>query len=126
MRQYLQAVQHVLDNGKEVKGRNGMTLEVFGLVMQFDLGAGFPLVTTKKMPTKVVLGELFAFLEGATSLKQFHAHRCHIWDANANADYWAKADGDYLGHIYGAQWRAWRKPNGETVDQMQDLIDGIK
>jgi thymidylate synthase len=94
------------------------TSGIFGARLEFDLSAGFPLMTTKRVSAKMVLAELLWFLSGQTHLEPLHAHGCHIWDE------WAK-DGQ-LGRIYGAQWRSWQNPHGQKIDQIQKLITGLR
>jgi thymidylate synthase len=156
MKQYSQALEYILENGKDKTDRTGVgTRSVFGYQMRFDLRLGFPAVTTKKLAWKSVVSELLWFLEGSGDERRLaeilHGTRDEskktIWTANAEADYWkpkAEYEGD-LGRVYGVQWRHWRKyyerkDMGEAhlgignrvatdrveVDQIQQLIDGIK
>lgn len=129
MKQYLEALQHVLDHGTDRMDRTGVgTRAVFGMQLRYDLQKGFPAVTTKKLAFKQVKAELLWFLTGSSDNNELNKLGCHIWDANANAPYWkpkARFDGD-LGRVYGVQWRSWQKPNGETVDQLKDVIERIK
>ncbi|MCL2471700.1 MAG: thymidylate synthase [Propionibacteriaceae bacterium] len=120
MRQYFDLVQHILDNGvpKSDRTRTG-TLSVFGYQMRFDLGEGFPLVTTKKIHTRSVFGELLWFLRGDTNIGWLHGNGITIWDE------WADESGD-LGPIYGYQWRSWPTPDGRHVDQIARIIDQIR
>lgn len=132
MKQYHQALEHILQNGKQKIDRTGIgTISVFGYQMRFDLRTGFPAITTKKLAWKAVVSELLWFLEGSGDERRLaeilHGTRdlskTTIWTANAKADYWlpkAQYEGD-LGRVYGVQWRDF---NG--VDQIQQLIDGIK
>lgn len=131
MKKYLNLLEDVLENGVDRKGRNGTTRAVFARQVRFNLEEGFPAVTTKKLAWKSVVSELLWFLEGSgddNRLKEILGKDKTIWSANAQADYWkpkAKFDGD-LGRVYGVQWRAWQKPDGETVDQIAEVIERIK
>jgi len=120
MKQYLDLVQRILDEGVRRHDRTGTgTLSVFGHQMRFDLNQGFPLVTTKKIHTRSVFGELLWFLRGDTNVAWLHQNRISIWDE------WADSNGD-LGPIYGYQWRSWPTPNGGHVDQIAKVIDQIR
>ncbi|MFZ5558020.1 MAG: thymidylate synthase [Pseudomonadota bacterium] len=120
MRNYLDLMQHILDRGVEKSDRTGVgTLSVFGHQMRFDLNAGFPLVTTKKIHLKSVIHELLWFLSGDTNIKYLKDHGVSIWDE------WADANGD-LGPVYGAQWRSWPTPDGQHVDQISKVMNEIK
>ncbi len=120
MQQYLDLLRTVRDHGTRKSDRTGTgTLSVFGYQMRFHLSDGFPLVTTKKVFTKGVFGELLWFLRGDTNIAWLHENGIHIWDE------WADENGD-LGHVYGYQWRSWPTPNGEHVDQIARVIDSIK
>jgi thymidylate synthase len=120
MRQYLDLMQHVRDSGIRKDDRTGTgTLSVFGHQMRFDLSAGFPLVTTKKLHLRSIVYELLWFLRGDTNIKYLHDNRVSIWDE------WADKDGN-LGPIYGAQWRSWPRRDGGTVDQLADVVGRIK
>ena len=120
MRQYLDLMRDVLDHGVKKTDRTGTgTLSVFGRQMRFDLGEGFPLVTTKKLHLKSIVHELIWFLSGDTNIRYLKANGVTIWDE------WADANGD-LGPVYGAQWRSWPAGNGETIDQIKQVVDGIK
>ena len=120
MRAYLDLLQRILDEGVEKTDRTGTgTLSVFGHQMRFDLSAGFPLVTTKKVHTRSVFGELLWFLRGDTNVKWLQDRGITIWDE------WADDDGD-LGPVYGYQWRSWPTPDGRHVDQVARLVDGIR
>jgi thymidylate synthase len=131
MKQYLETLQHIYENGTDVEGRNGATRKVFAQQMRFNLTDGFPAVTTKKLAFKAVKSELLWFIEGSgddNRLKELNGSEKTIWTANAAADYWkpkAKFDGD-LGRVYGVQWRNWQRPDGTTLDQLGDVIERIK
>ncbi|XKT75351.1 MAG: thymidylate synthase [Patescibacteria group bacterium UBA2103] len=131
MKKYLNLLEDVLENGVDREGRNGTTRAVFARQARFNLEEGFPAVTTKKLAWKAVVSELLWFIEGSgddNRLKEILGKDKTIWTANAGADYWkpkAKFEGD-LGRIYGVQWRSWQKPNGETVDQLAEVIERIK
>ncbi|GAA1448634.1 thymidylate synthase [Mycobacterium cookii] len=120
MRAYLDLLQRILDEGVEKSDRTGTgTLSVFGHQMRFDLAEGFPLVTTKKVHTRSVFGELLWFLRGDTNVKWLQDRGITIWDE------WADDDGD-LGPVYGHQWRSWPTPDGRHVDQVARLVEGIR
>lgn len=120
MKQYLALMRHIRDTGVERGDRTGTgTRSVFGYQMRFDLQKGFPLLTTKKLHTRSIFIELLWFLQGATNIAWLKENNVRIWDA------WADADGE-LGPIYGHQWRSWPTPDGGHVDQIQQLIDGLK
>ena len=120
MRQYHALMQQVLDNGARKHDRTGTgTLSVFGHQMRFDLTAGFPLVTTKKLHLKSIIHELLWFLRGDTNVRYLHEHGVTIWDE------WADAHGD-LGPVYGAQWRSWPAPGGRHIDQIGAVLDEIR
>ncbi len=120
MQQYLDLMQRILDEGVEKTDRTGTgTLSIFGHQMRFDLNEGFPLVTTKKVHTRSIFGELIWFLKGDTNVKWLQERGITIWDE------WADANGD-LGPIYGKQWRSWPAPNGESIDQIAKVIEAIK
>jgi thymidylate synthase len=137
MKQYHQALKHILENGKSKTDRTGVgTRSVFGYQMRFNLQEGFPAVTTKKLAWRAVVSELLWFLEGSGDERRLaeilHGTRDSskktIWTANAEADYWkakAKFDGD-LGRVYGVQWRNWSNFLAYNFDQIQILIDGLK
>jgi len=117
---YLDLLDHVLTRGVEKSDRTGTgTLSTFGYQMRFDLREGFPLLTTKKLHTRSVIGELLWFIQGSTNVKWLHEQGVTIWDE------WADADGE-LGPIYGYQWRSWPTPAGEHVDQLAGVINSIK
>jgi len=120
MKAYLDLLQHILDTGVSKTDRTGTgTLSCFGYQMRFDLSKGFPLVTTKKLHLKSILYELLWFLRGDTNTAYLKEHGVSIWDE------WANANGD-LGPVYGKQWRSWEGADGQTVDQISQLIEQIK
>ena len=120
MRQFHELMRHVLDPGAKKSDRTGTgTLSVFGHQMRFDLSAGFPLVTTKKLHLKSIVYELLWFLSGNTNNQWLKERGVSIWDE------WAAPDGD-LGPVYGYQWRSWPAPNGQHIDQIQEIIQTIK
>ena len=128
MKQYLDALKQIIDTGVDRGGRNGSTRALFGMQMRYNMADGFPAVTTKRLAFKSMKAELLGFLRGYSDVKDFQKLGCHVWDANADADYWkprARFEGD-LGRIYGVQWRSWQAPNGQTVDQLANAIEGIK
>ena len=120
MKQYLDLLQHVLDNGVPKNDRTGTgTLSTFGYQMRFHLDDGFPLLTTKKLHLRSIIYELLWFLRGDTNVQYLHDHKVSIWDE------WAGPDGE-LGPIYGHQWRSWGCADGSHVDQIATLIHDIK
>jgi thymidylate synthase len=117
---YLDLLDHVLTHGVEKSDRTGTgTLSTFGYQMRFDLGEGFPLLTTKKLHTRSIIGELLWFIQGSTNVKWLHEQGITIWDE------WADPDGE-LGPIYGYQWRSWPTPTGGHIDQLAGVINSIK
>lgn len=120
MQQYLDLLQHILDNGVQKTDRTGTgTISCFGYQMRFDLKEGFPLVTTKKLHVKSIIHELLWFLKGETNIGYLKENGVSIWNE------WADENGD-LGPVYGKQWRSWEGANGETVDQISDVINQVK
>jgi thymidylate synthase len=120
MRPYLDLLRHVLDHGTPKSDRTGTgTVSIFGAQLRFDLNAGFPLLTTKKVHLKSIIHELLWFLKGDTNVKYLKVHGVTIWDE------WAKPDGD-LGPVYGRQWRSWPAPDGRHIDQMAQVIEQLK
>jgi len=120
MKAYLDLMRHVRDNGAQKGDRTGTgTKSVFGYQMRFDLAEGFPLATTKKVHLKSIIHELLWFLKGDTNTKYLTENGVTIWNE------WATADGS-LGPVYGYQWRNWPAPNGESIDQIAELITQIK
>ncbi len=120
MNQYLDLLQHVLDNGKSKSDRTGTgTLSVFGYQMRFNLEEGFPLLTTKKLHTRSIIHELLWFLKGETNIKYLHDNKVSIWDE------WADVNGE-LGPVYGYQWRSWSAADGRHIDQISNTIEMIK
>ena len=120
MQSYLDLVRRILDEGVEKSDRTGTgTLSVFGHQMRFDLSAGFPLVTTKKIHTRSVFAELLWFLRGDTNVKWLQDRGVTIWDE------WADEHGD-LGPIYGYQWRSWPAPDGRHIDQLAQVVEQLR
>lgn len=120
MKQYLDLLQHILDNGISKEDRTGTgTTSCFGYQMRFNLAEGFPLLTTKKVHLKSIIHELIWFLNGDTNVKYLQDNGVRIWNE------WADADGN-LGHIYGYQWRSWPDYEGGHIDQIKEVIDTIK
>jgi thymidylate synthase len=119
MKQYLQLMRHVRDNGTRKEDRTGTgTVSVFGYQMRFDLADGFPLVTTKKVHLRSIIHELLWFLKGDTNIRYLHDNKVSIWDE------WADENGD-LGPVYGSQWRSWPAADGRHIDQISQVIDQI-
>ncbi|HKP31464.1 MAG TPA: thymidylate synthase, partial [Chitinophagaceae bacterium] len=120
MHQYLQLLQHILDNGVSKEDRTGTgTKSCFGYQMRFNLQEGFPLVTTKKLHLKSIIYELLWFLRGETNIEYLKENGVSIWNE------WADENGE-LGPVYGKQWRSWKGADGKVVDQVSDLINQIK
>lgn len=120
MQNYLDLLQHILDNGTDKTDRTGTgTRSVFGYQLRYDLSKGFPLVTTKKVHLKSIIYELLWFLKGDTNVKYLNDNGVSIWDE------WANENGD-LGPVYGVQWRSWNGADGKIVDQITEVIDQIK
>ena len=120
MQAYLDLMRHVLQHGQQKSDRTGTgTLSVFGWQMRFDLAAGFPLLTTKKLHTRSIIHELLWFLRGDTNIRYLKDNGVSIWDD------WADANGE-LGPVYGHQWRHWPAPGGKEIDQITQLIAGLK
>jgi thymidylate synthase len=120
MRQYLELLRHVLEKGTPKADRTGTgTHSVFGWQMRFDLGIGFPLVTTKKLHLRSIIHELIWFLRGDSNIAYLRENGVGIWDE------WADADGN-LGPVYGKQWRSWQCPDGRTIDQIAWLVEEIR
>ncbi len=120
MKQYLDLLSHVLENGNVKEDRTGTgTKSVFGYQMRFNLEEGFPLVTTKKLHLRSIIHELLWFLQGNTNIKYLHENKVTIWDE------WADKNGD-LGPIYGKQWRNWKTNDGKAIDQISEVIEQIK
>ena len=120
MRPYLDLMRHVLEHGARKNDRTGTgTLSVFGAQLRFDLAAGFPLLTTKKVHLKSIVHELLWFLKGETNTRYLKEHGVTIWDE------WADAKGE-LGPVYGYQWRSWPTPDGRHIDQVSQVIEQIR
>ncbi len=120
MKQYLDLMRHVLENGVRKQDRTGTgTLSVFGYQMRFDLGAGFPAVTTKKLHLRSIIHELLWFLHGDTNVRYLRENGVSIWDE------WADENGD-LGPVYGYQWRSWPSADGRHIDQISQVLEQLK
>lgn len=121
MRQYLELLQLVLEQGKPREDRTGTgTIGVFGAQARYDLRAGFPLVTTKKVHLKSIIYELLWFLRGDTNVRYLKEHKVSIWDE------WADPETGDLGRVYGAQWRDWRSPSGARIDQIAEVVNSLR
>lgn len=121
MQAYHDLLQKILDDGIRKDDRTGTgTLSLFGHQMRFDLNQGFPLVTTKKIHLKSVIHELLWFIKGSSNIKYLKDHGVSIWDE------WADSETGELGPVYGVQWRSWKSPSGETIDQLSNVIEQIK
>jgi thymidylate synthase len=119
-RQYLNLLADILENGVERGDRTGTgTKGVFGRQIRFDLSQGFPVLTTKKLHLRSIIVELLWFLRGDTNVKYLQDNGCKIWDE------WADENGD-LGPVYGKQWRSWATPNGQSIDQIANLVESLK
>ncbi|MBI3631563.1 MAG: thymidylate synthase [Candidatus Staskawiczbacteria bacterium] len=130
MKQYLDALKKIMDEGTDRPDRTGVgSRAVFGLPLRFKMADGFPAVTTKKLAFETMKAELIWFLSGSSDNKELQKMGCHIWDGNADADYWkpkAKFEGD-LGRVYGVQWRSWKSPYSDTpIDQITNVIKKLK
>lgn len=120
MKQYLELLNHIIESGTDKGDRTGTgTRSVFGYQMRFDLQQGFPLVTTKKLHLRSIIHELLWFLSGDTNIKYLKDNGVRIWDE------WATESGD-LGPLYGKQWVAWEKPDGETINQIAEVVETLK
>jgi thymidylate synthase len=120
MKQYLKLVNHILENGVEKKDRTGTgTISVFGYQLRFDLNAGFPALTTKKLHLKSIIYELLWFLQGETNITYLKDHDVKIWNE------WADEQGE-LGPVYGAQWRSWTTSDGNSIDQISQVVQTIR
>lgn len=121
MQQYLDLLRHVRDNGVRKNDRTGTgTVSVFGYQMRFDLGAGFPCLTTKKLHLRSIIHELLWFLSGDTNIRYLNDNGVTIWDE------WADPQTGDLGHVYGYQWRSWPAPDGRHIDQIAQTVDSLK
>ncbi len=129
MKKYLTLLEKVMEEGVDKPDRTGVgARSIFGLQEKYDMEDGFPAVTTKKLFFDSVKAELIWFISGSGDIKDLQEMDCHIWDANVNADYWKdkrrhKTD---AGRVYGVQWRRWKTPEGETIDQLKKAIEMIK
>ena len=120
MKQYLDLMRHVKDNGIKKEDRTGTgTISVFGYQMRFNLADGFPVVTTKKLHLRSIIHELLWFLKGDTNIQYLKDNKVRIWDE------WADEDGN-LGPVYGSQWRSWPTADGRHIDQITQVVDQIK
>ncbi len=128
MKNYNSLLKEIMETCSDRGGRNGTTRGVFTRELRYKMSEGFPATTTKKLAFRSVAAELFWFMSGSNDNKILQRLGCEIWTANAEADYWkpkAKFEGD-LGRVYGVQWRYWKRPDGTTVDQLQQVINKIK
>lgn len=130
MKQYLDLLKKIMDEGTDRPDRTGVgSRAIFGQTMRFKMSDGFPAVTTKKLAFETMKAELLWFLSGSSDNKKLNEMGCHIWDGNATADYWkpkAKFEGD-LGRVYGVQWRSWKSPYTDVpVDQFMNIINTLK
>lgn len=120
MKQYLDLLKEIMDNGVVKKDRTGVgTKSIFGYQMRFDLSKGFPLLTTKKVHLRSIIHELLWFISGNTNIGYLRDNKVTIWDE------WADENGD-LGPVYGKQWRSWQTPDGRSIDQLSQVIETIK
>src|SRR5215204_5848946 len=120
MRAYLDLLRHVMEHGRFKSDRTGTgTYSLFGAQLRYDLAAGFPLLTTKKVHTRSIIHELLWFLRGETNVRYLRENGVTIWDE------WADADGE-LGPVYGKQWRSWAAPDGTVIDQLAGVIEQIR
>ncbi len=120
MKQYLDLLNHIVENGIEKEDRTGVgTLSTFGYQTRFDLAKGFPLITTKKIHLKSVIYELLWFINGDSNIDYLNSNGVSIWDE------WADSSGN-LGRIYGVQWRSWKKDNNSQIDQLKNLMDSLR
>ncbi|HEY6802189.1 MAG TPA: thymidylate synthase [Pyrinomonadaceae bacterium] len=120
MKQYQELLREIIQSGLPKNDRTGVgTRSVFGRSMRFDLSEGFPLITTKKVHLKSIIYELLWFLKGETNIRYLNEHGVRIWNE------WANEDGE-LGPVYGRQWRAWQSADGNTIDQISNVIDSIR
>jgi thymidylate synthase len=130
MKNYLDALKKIMDEGTDRPDRTGVgSRAIFGVPLRFKMADGFPAMTTKKLAFESVKAELIWFLSGSSDNKKLNEMGCHIWDGNANSDYWkpkAKFEGD-LGRVYGVQWRSWKSPYNDTpIDQIKNVIEKLK
>ncbi len=130
MKQYLDALKKIMEEGQDRPDRTGVgSRAIFGVPLRFKMTDGFPAVTTKKLAFETMKAELLWFLSGSSDNKKLNEMGCHIWDGNANADYWkpkAKFEGD-LGRVYGVQWRSWKSPYTDVpIDQIKNVIEKLK
>lgn len=130
MKEYLDALKKIMEEGMDRPDRTGVgSRALFGVPLRFLMSDGFPAVTTKKLAFEAVKAELLWFLSGSSDVRELQKLGCHIWDANASADYWkpkATFEGD-LGRVYGVQWRSWKSPYTDThIDQIANVIKKLK